>query len=217
MSESKIPAAVFFDFDGVICDSVDVKTQAFDHLYRDQSDEVRVAVRAYHLEHGGISRYEKIRHYETLINGVEPDQQVVDEKADQFANLVVEAVIESAYVVGAEEALASLHDICPLFVVSGTPQGELRQIVDRRGLNRFFSGVYGAPAKKADILRNIMAERGITPENSFMIGDAMTDYNAARDVGMPFVGIVGCSDSPFPEGTIELPDLRRITAVILSN
>jgi len=210
------PAAVFFDFDGVVCDSVDVKTAAFDELYRDHDKSVRAMVRTYHLEHGGISRYEKIRHFETVINGEPPTQMLIDKKADQFADLVVEAVIASAYIPGAERALASFHALCPLFVVSGTPQEELRVIVERRGLADFFTGVYGAPAKKADILSRIIHRHELIAEQTVMIGDAMTDYNAALEVAVPFIGVTAIGESPFPKGTREVRDLHGLADIFFA-
>ena len=42
--------AVFFDFDGVILDSVNVKTHAFSQMFRKYGPEIEESVVRYHLE-----------------------------------------------------------------------------------------------------------------------------------------------------------------------
>ncbi|MEQ8664778.1 MAG: HAD hydrolase-like protein [Rhodospirillales bacterium] len=207
--------SVFFDFDGVICDSVNVKTEAFDRLYRDYDDDIRRMVREYHLHHGGISRYEKIRHYEAVIQGRPADEKAIEKKAGQFAELVVDAVVDSPFIAGAEQALERLKGVCPLFVVSGTPQDELRTIVERRRLSGIFDGVYGSPATKSAILEVLLTENDLDRRSAAMIGDAITDFDAAMDNEVPFVGVVGAGHpSPFPPGTLIIEDLTMLPEIL---
>ena len=63
MSIKKIKIAIF-DFDGVICDSNSVKTNAFLELYKDLDQNKLSFVKRYHIHNGGISRYEKIKYFE---------------------------------------------------------------------------------------------------------------------------------------------------------
>ena len=51
---------VFWDFDGVIKDSVAAKSDGFEKLFRPFGAEVARRVRQHHEAHGGVSRYEKI-------------------------------------------------------------------------------------------------------------------------------------------------------------
>ena len=59
--------AVFFDFDGVIPDSVYVKTKPFAKIFRHYGPEVEQAVVDHHLANGGVSRFEKFEYYYTHI------------------------------------------------------------------------------------------------------------------------------------------------------
>ena len=52
---------IIYDFDGVICDSVNVKTEAFAKIYSEYGHSIVSKVVDYHNLHGGISRYEKIQ------------------------------------------------------------------------------------------------------------------------------------------------------------
>ena len=62
MGYSRIDA-LFFDFDGVIADSVEVKTDAFAELFNDEGLEVQQKVIDHHRNHGGMTRREKFQHY----------------------------------------------------------------------------------------------------------------------------------------------------------
>lgn len=52
--------AIVFDFDGVILESMDVKTRAFRDLFEDYPEHNDEIVR-FHLDNGGMSRFEKFR------------------------------------------------------------------------------------------------------------------------------------------------------------
>jgi beta-phosphoglucomutase-like phosphatase (HAD superfamily) len=55
--------AFFFDFDGVLADSVEVKTKAFARLFAPFGPEVSAKVVDHHRRHSGVTRVEKFRHY----------------------------------------------------------------------------------------------------------------------------------------------------------
>lgn len=197
--------AVVFDFDGVLVESVDVKTNAFATLFQDEGEEVARKVVAYHLDHGGISRFEKFRYYYAHFLKRPLTAEKERELADRFAALVLDAVIRSPYVPGALDSLRLLHGRkIPLYVASGTPEGELRHIVKERGIGHFFEGVFGAPRTKGDILAAILKERGISPSEAVMVGDAMTDYDAALETGVQFIGRVNGAHNPFAGKEVNL-------------
>ena len=54
---------IFWDFDGVIKDSVPVKTEAFRKIFLPFGIDVANKVVEHHLENGGVSRYKKILYY----------------------------------------------------------------------------------------------------------------------------------------------------------
>ena len=54
---------VFWDFDGVIKESVSVKTDAFEELFKPYGDIVRNKVKNHHIENAGMSRFNKIPLY----------------------------------------------------------------------------------------------------------------------------------------------------------
>ena len=200
--------AVLFDFDGVIVESEHIKTEAFRRLYAPYGPAVVAAAVAHHRAHGGISRRKKIRHCHRTLLATELSPDELDELCHRFSSLVEDQVVASPMVPGAEALLQALHGRLPLFIVSGTPQEELLRIVVRRDLSCYFDGIFGSPTEKPELIRDILARHGLSADRCLFIGDAMTDYEAARVCGMPFVGRVAAADrDPFPLGTKVIPDL----------
>ena len=58
---------IIFDFDGVIADSTNIKTEAFVALYSQYSEETQSQVKSYHIRHSGVSRYKKIYYFQKEI------------------------------------------------------------------------------------------------------------------------------------------------------
>ena len=54
---------VFWDFDGVIKDSVGVKSDAFESIFLPFGRDVAAKVREHHEKNGGVSRHKKIPLY----------------------------------------------------------------------------------------------------------------------------------------------------------
>jgi beta-phosphoglucomutase-like phosphatase (HAD superfamily) len=54
---------LFWDFDGVIKESVGVKTEAYTRLFEPFGAAVAARVREHHEAHGGMSRFEKLPLY----------------------------------------------------------------------------------------------------------------------------------------------------------
>lgn len=214
MRRNNGPRVVVLDFDGVILQSVSIKTAAFRALFSSHPEHLD-AIEALHLRLGGISRHTKFRLIYRDILGLPVNEHDMARLAERFQTEVKERVIACPFVPGAREFLATAHAKVPLYVASGTPSGELRDIVAARGLERCFAGVYGSPQDKADILAMIASDTGYPPGDIVMVGDADTDYQAAARAGTRFVGIAPPGDPPcFPPETLVLPDLHRLGATL---
>lgn len=203
--------AVVLDFDGVVTDSVDVKTRAFEAVFSGESADAIARILEYHAAHNGISRFEKFRwaYREVLRRALTPEAEAA--LGERYNRLVEDAVVAAAEIPGALGFVRSCP--IPVFVASGTPEEELRRIVVRRGYEGLFAGVFGTPMKKAPILRRLAQSLSIVPARLAMVGDAMTDHKAATEVGARFVGVVAPGrPNPFPMGTDVLPDLTGLAA-----
>lgn len=178
---------LFWDFDGVIKDSVALKTEAFDRLFGEYDAEVRRYVREHHALHGGVSRYIKIPHYFRTLLDQELSEEETEIYCQRYAEAVVEAVIECDWIPGAREFLLTNPFGQQHVIVTGTPQTEMEHILQAIDLESPFSQVFGAPHTKPAVLAQLLQESGLPPDQCLMIGDSMTDYDAAVQNEVPFL------------------------------
>jgi len=205
--------AIIFDFDGVVVESGKIKTQAFADLYRPYGEDIVAKVVQFHNRNGGMSRYRKFRHFQQHYLHRPPLTEAEEKQLDvRFSELVVEAVIAADPVPGALELIRQQAEKIPLFVASGTPDSELKVIVERRGLGPYFKAVYGAPALKKTIIAEILSAYALKPESVLMIGDAIADLEGAQANNIAFLGRVHPGNpNPFPAHIKIVPDLRGLT------
>lgn len=219
-SDRTTPAlkAIALDLDGVIIESLDIKTQAFAEMFR-HYPEHRDAIIDLHLQNLGISRYEKFKTiYRDLL-----DQPISDRELQrlgvQFSGLIFDRIVQCPFVDGALEFLRKRSNAYKLFVASGTPEEELHEIVRVRGLTSLFTGVFGSPRGKHEILRAIMHDEHLVPEEVLFVGDALTDYVGALGARVYFVGRVPEGvENPFSGDVVTVRSLseldRRWTEVV---
>ena len=179
-----------FDFDGVLVDSVDLKTRAFAEIYLSYGTQVVEQVVLHHTKNGGMSRYDKFRHYHNNILGQAITSKVIEELSERFSSLVVEKIITSDEVEGVSDILDFCKQqkiICT--IVSATPKDELRKIVELRGWAEGFKFVYGSPESKVDNIKKTLKATSISKSKAIFFGDSTNDYDAAKACGIDFVGI----------------------------
>ena len=178
---------IIFDFDGVIAESVQVKTDAFASLYEKYGDNIVTKVIEHHEANGGMSRFKKIKLYhESFLNKAITNEEI-EELANQFSRLVVQKVIDSPYVLGALEYIQKCTKKYKLFISTGTPTDEMKDILNERGIAKYFMEVYGSPEKKSVHLSKIMFKYNYYPNELIFYGDAATDIDAAEKANIPFV------------------------------
>ena len=204
--------------DGTLIDSSEIKTLAFRKLYEVHGQDVADKVVSYHLEHQGVCRFDKFRFWQETLLGESYTESVGQALSQQFNELVVDAVVDAPYIPGAWEFLENYYELIPLFIASATPEAELKEIVSRRGMAKYFKGVFGAPATKGDILRRIVAENGLEARKVLMVGDAASDYLGAQLGGTAFAGISE-DECLTGLGNVErrLPDLKRLELVVVGH
>lgn len=179
---------IVLDCDGVILDSVSVKTEAFVRLVREHGEDATKKMLYYHLNNGGVSRFEKFAWFYRKVLDREITGEESNEMNRRFTDYCLDGVMNAAFVPGALEFITAYHKRIPLYVASGTPQEELRKVFIARDLAGYFKGVYGTPPAKAAILARIIRDARVSPKETLMVGDSSTDLEAAESVGSLFYG-----------------------------
>ncbi len=182
----QLPKAIFFDFDGVILESADIKTEAFIELFTSHPEHLP-AIKEYHLQNLGVSRFKKFDWiYQNLFNHTLSEEEMAA-LGDAFSKIVFDKVVQSPFVPGAQELLEFAHKNILCFVASGTPEEELKQIVIQRKLYGYFREVCGTPRTKSQIVTELSSKYNLMPDQCWFIGDANTDHEAAKATGLSFI------------------------------
>lgn len=201
---------VFWDFDGVIKESVHIKTLAFMQLFETYGMAVVEKIRIHHESNGGMSRFKKLPLYLEW-SGIQPTDALVKKLSENFSELALQKVIDAEWVPKVEEYIRVNPNIQDFVMVSATPQAELDWIVDKLNLRKYFKGIFGSPTSKGEAIKSVLSSTAINPLSALMIGDASADMEAALINNVPFLYrkhqsntaftnvYVGCSINDFRE------------------
>jgi len=177
---------IIFDFDGVIVESADIKTQAFVEIFADYPQK-REEIINYHLINAGISRYIKFRHIYKQILGQELSKEKELKLGERFSQIVLQQILNAPLVAGAKEFLDANKSRYQFFIASGTPEEELRNIINIKGLQQYFKEIHGSPRKKTEIISEIRNKYGFDRKETIFIGDAESDRLAAEEAQIAFI------------------------------
>lgn len=178
--------AIIFDFDGVILESADIKTEAFKELFSEHASKIKEIV-DYHLLNGGISRYVKFRYIYEHILGMGLSKQEEEKLGERFSQIALEKMIRTPFVRGAQEFLERNKKRYQFFICSGTPETELLDIIRARKLGGYFKEVRGSPAVKIDIINAILRDHHLLKQEIIYVGDAQSDRIAAEKAGVVYI------------------------------
>jgi phosphoglycolate phosphatase-like HAD superfamily hydrolase len=188
--------AVFFDFDGVIADSVEVKTQAFSGMFEQYGHDIQQKVIEHHRKNGGMSRFDKFYYYYKTYIGQELDKLNHRKLCEEFASRVVDSVVAAPEIEGAKAFIKKCQQHFPCFIISATPEEEIRLIAKRRKIDHYFFDIYGAPKEKHVNINTVLRQYGYNPEKCIFFGDAESDYKAALKTNLQFVAILPHEKAP---------------------
>jgi HAD superfamily hydrolase (TIGR01549 family) len=208
---------ILFDFDGVIVESVDIKTEAFRDLFKMEKSESLDQILEYHKIHGGIDRKNKIIYFYKNILKRELSDKKLEELINKFSILVKDKVIHAEYVKGAKAFIENNYKKYNCYIVTGTPQNEIDEIIEKRRLKPYFKKIYGYPPGKTKLIKKIILDIGENKKNMVFIGDSIDDLKGAIETGVRFIGrlIVGKKNREFKKGNFPLiADFEGIEDVI---
>ncbi len=180
---------IIFDFDGVILDSVPVKTEAFRKLFQEYSKDIVDKFIEFHLKNGGVSRYEKIRYFfEELLNINVSEEQILD-FANRYSELTKQELAKEKYLIeDSIEFIKNNYKKYNMHIASGADENDLKFICDKLDLTNYFLSINGSPKKKSEIIKSILELNKYKKQETVMIGDSITDYKAALENSVEFYG-----------------------------
>lgn len=180
--------AFVFDFDGTLVDSNAIKADGYRHVaaaHRGGAaimEETRAAVRG--------DRFAVFEAYAKRLAQAGGPVCAPADLAAHYTASVDTAVAASPEMPGASHLLRALRAAGRAsFLSSATPLASLAKIVAARGWTAFFKSIHGAPARKPDTLRLILAAHGLAPAHVAVVGDGADDAAAAAETGCRFFAV----------------------------
>jgi len=153
---------IIFDFDGVIAESIKLKSDAFGELYKAFGENIVRKVIEHHEANGGMPRFEKIKYYHKSFLKKNLSHKEIHQIANKFSDLVIDKIVASAYVPGVVDYIKKSKKKYKLFISTGTPTGEIKTILNGKKISHYFDEVFGSPEKKKKHIEKIIY-KFITP------------------------------------------------------
>ena len=185
---------IIFDCDGVIFDSnklkIDAMRESLDSLSIRQ--DIVEQCCSFFAKNFGKSRFYHVEFFvEHLINVEQgKKKELYQEILDLYANKTRQLYMSSTIT---PHCIDLLDDIrVPKFIASGSEEGELRWVFEKRGLSKQFDAIYGSPTSKSDNVRKIIESGHF--KTPLMVGDALSDLDAAISNGIDFLGYLPFSN-----------------------
>jgi len=175
----------FFDCDGVLLDSNQLKSESFYEVALPYGKENAQALVECNKRLGGVTRFEKFRYFFETILEKKSFEKELEKALHNFSTLVCKKLISCPETFGVRDFLNSVPTNARKYVVSGGAQSEIRYVFKQRGLDIYFNGIYGCPESKEVIMSNILKLPDMKYPAVF-IGDSRYDYEIAMRFNLDF-------------------------------
>lgn len=180
---------IFWDFDGVILDSMKIKGDGLIELFQNHNLADVQILKEYHYANGGVSRFDKIKYFYNEILDQEISEEKVLRLANTFASIMEKKLFDRANLIQESLVFIEKNYIKYNFhIVSGSEHNELNNLCKYFEIDKYFISINGSPIKKDILIQNIIKDFGYNKDEVILIGDSMTDYNAAKKNEIRFYG-----------------------------
>lgn len=180
---------IFWDFDGVIIDSEEIRILGFKKVLNDYPrNEVEKLIQ-YHLENGGISRYVKFRYFFQEIRKTSITDHEIDELSAQFSKIMREKLTNKDILIDSSlNFIKNNFKKIKMHIVSGSDEAELHYLCGELEIRRYFISINGSPTPKIDLVESLLRDISIQRNKIILIGDSINDYEAANKNNIEFFG-----------------------------
>jgi phosphoglycolate phosphatase-like HAD superfamily hydrolase len=180
---------IIFDFDGVLVDSLNIKTNAFSELYKSHGISIQEKVIQYQNQNGGINRFDKFKYFHKHFLGKNLTESELNSLSIDFKNLVINKLKK----IKINKSLMLILEFIrfkriPMYCISASPIDELTEILKYKEMSCFFKKIYGGGASKEKNFSILSLEEDVSYSNMVYIGDSKIDLESSRNRKIDFIG-----------------------------
>lgn len=179
---------IIFDFDGVILDSMPIRTEGFKKIFENYDNKKVEELISFHLINGGLSRFAKIKYFFEELLETSISEEEINFFADKYSKIMKENLINEKYLIRETVDFIKNNNNIKMFIASGSEEKELRLINESLQLSKYFLGIFGSPKNKIDIVKSIIQDNKLNKNETILIGDSINDYDAAIKNDIRFFG-----------------------------
>jgi HAD superfamily hydrolase (TIGR01549 family) len=180
---------IFWDFDGVILDSMSIRDIGFEKVLKNFPDFQVEELISFHKKNGGLSRYVKFRYFFEEIRKEDVSDQEVLKLSEEFSIIMRKLLVDKNLLIqDSLNFITKNHENYKMHIISGSDQNELRYLCENLGLSSFFISILGSPTPKTEIVKETLKKYKYFKNEVIFIGDSINDYEAAMDNKILFMG-----------------------------
>lgn len=187
MRQFKDYDVIIFDCDGVILDANTLKINAMRSALSKLSiteEEINNCT-TFFAENFGKSRFYHVDYF--VNNLLKIESSLIEQFKEDLLSLYSQQC-KRLYL--RAESTPFINDVLSQssaikYVASGSEQQELREVFQQRDLAQYFTEILGSPEKKVNHVTRILAKHSSL--TAVMIGDAVSDLEAAKDNNIDFI------------------------------
>lgn len=180
---------IFWDFDGVILDSMSVRDRGFVEVLKDYPEYQVNELLRYHRANGGLSRYVKFRYFfEDILKRSITEKEVYN-LAQQFS-VIMKSILANPKLLIKDsiQFITDNHTKYAMHIVSGSDGEELNYLCNQLKIDDYFLSIKGSPTPKSELVKDVLDKYKYDKDDCVLIGDSRNDYDAATDNGIEFNG-----------------------------
>jgi phosphoglycolate phosphatase-like HAD superfamily hydrolase len=179
---------IFWDFDGVILNSNEVRDNGFETVLKDFPTEQIEQLLTYHKQNGGLSRYVKFRYFFEHVRGEEVSEKEVNEWAAKSSIIMLNSLKDKTLLIPETNDFIEKNYLnYKMHIVSGSDQSELRELCKSLEIEHFFKSIHGSPTPKKKWVKELIEKHRYDPNECVLIGDSFNDWEAASTSQINFL------------------------------
>lgn len=189
MIQLKKYKTIFWDFDGVILDSMKIRDLGFEKTLASYPKEQVERLLKYHNLNGGLSRYVKFRYFFEEIRKEKITEEEIQQLASKFSSIMLDLLIDENLLINETvDFIKNNHKKYNFHIVSGSDGAELNKICKGLGIDKYFLSIQGSPTPKTTLVKNLIVKHSYNNLEVCLIGDSVNDAEAATDNKVDFFG-----------------------------
>lgn len=180
---------IFFDFDGVILDSMSIRDYGFKKIFDKFDHDLLEEFIYYHNINGGLSRYVKIKYFYNQLLKKDISEKKIGEYADNFSKIMRNELVKKDYLIlDTVNFIKNNQKKYNFHIVSGSDEKELKFLCKSLEIFDYFQSINGSPVPKNELVKKILSINNYDLNTTILIGDSINDYEAAKDNQIDFYG-----------------------------